>query len=599
MHVIHAFARSSLLALALACALQGSAQPQTPHLEGRVLVDPPNGLVDGSFCLSRFAPRSRPRFLLAASLNVKQVTDGQGNILDYDGDFNGRMVGESHEYVVAGRDSSHPVSGLCVSYRGAVPVFESNTATRDWKGRIVATRGSIRLSEQTRWYPTLFDSAAGRDLQAVSYRVAVTCGTCAAIYLNGAPPVTDTIGRFESATPRALLLLAGNFPVHSTGDLSFVGGPAGAHASRVFASSVRAIGDYYATLLGEPYRERPVFLTFHSISRDRRPGRPDWAFVTWPTIAFSGGVEFDSLLVMRGGELRLPADVWTTVSHEMGHYYFGTLQTPAGPLRWLVLESTAEYLAFKSIARFEGRTAFSARVVEQLSQIAREFVPLDRVDDPEQIDANYRYRFAPLFLLALERRVGEAKVFGLLRALLGAPGGEPVDFAALARAAGKAGIPAAELTTGATTADLRHALLPDVRADLTAAVGDPGEHDAAVNLAVALSNMDTTQAARVAVLTELKRLVALSPDHLRAHYQIGRLGALTGRELEAALASLQRYLREPPPAGAPSHAAAHWRRGMIEEQRGQVELARQAYRAALALDPNYAAARDALSRLER
>jgi tetratricopeptide (TPR) repeat protein len=583
----------------LALALPRSARPQAPHLEGRVVIDPPNGLVDGSFCLSRFEPRRRLRFLLAGSLNVKQVTDGQGKVLDYTGDFNGRMVGEANEYALVERDSSPPAAGLCVSYRGAVPVFDSNTATQDWKGRIVATHGAIRLSEQTRWYPTLFDSAAGRDAQAVSYQVLVSCRTCSAIYLNGSPPVTDTIGRFESTTPRTLLLMAGTFPVQSTGALSFVGGPAGAPAVRVFAASVRAIADYYAELLGQPYRERPVFLTFHSISRDRRPGRPDWAFVTWPTIAFSGGVAFDSLLVLRGGDLRLPADLWTTLSHEMGHYYFGTLKKPTGPLRWLALESTAEYLAFKSIARFEGRTAFSARVVDHLSQIAREFVPLDRINDPEQIDANYRYRFAPLFLLALERRAGEARVLGFLRALLAAPGDEPVDFAALTRAAGEAGIPPSELTTGATTADLRRALLPNVTADLAAAVADVREHDAAVNLAVAMSNADTSLEARSAVLSALRRLVALSPEHLRAHYQIGRLGALTGRDLDAALASLRRYLREPSPTGAPSHASAHWRTGMIEERRGQVERARRAYRAALALDSTHAAARDALSRLDR
>jgi tetratricopeptide (TPR) repeat protein len=93
--------------------------------------------------------------------------------------------------------------------------------------------------------------------------------------------------------------------------------------------------------------------------------------------------------------------------------------------------------------------------------------------------------------------------------------------------------------------------------------------------------------------------LARRPDDRATLYQLGRLGALSGQRLDRAEAALRDYLRQPVPAGSPPHAAAHWRLGMVLEQQGRTEPAREQFQAALRLDPAHREARAALEKLGR
>ena len=129
-------------------------------------------------------------------------------------------------------------------------------------------------------------------------------------------------------------------------------------------------------------------------------------------------------------------------------------------------------------------------------------------------------------------------------------------------------------------------------------MADGGHSDLAVTIAVSLVNADTTVVGRIQVLGVLRHVIALDPENLSAHYQIGKIGALTGEQLDLAEASLEYYLDNRPPAGAPTHAGAHWRLGMIFEHRKQLDRARAAYEAALELNPAHARAQAALEALK-
>ena len=126
---------------------------------------------------------------------------------------------------------------------------------------------------------------------------------------------------------------------------------------------------------------------------------------------------------------------------------------------------------------------------------------------------------------------------------------------------------------------------------------DPAKAATAIAMASALVASDTLLTSRLAILALLRRMVANDSTLSNAHYQIGKIAAITGREPDAGVASLNYYIRHPAASGAPSHAAAYWRIGMIEERRSQIGRARAAYRAALELDPAFAAAREALARI--
>ncbi len=93
-------------------------------------------------------------------------------------------------------------------------------------------------------------------------------------------------------------------------------------------------------------------------------------------------------------------------------------------------------------------------------------------------------------------------------------------------------------------------------------------------------------------------MLADSLNSRAALYQIGKTGALSGQNLDRAIACFQQYLQLKPGEDDPSWADAHWRMGMIYEHRQQYNKARQHYRSALALEPDHRQARAAIKKLK-
>lgn len=92
-------------------------------------------------------------------------------------------------------------------------------------------------------------------------------------------------------------------------------------------------------------------------------------------------------------------------------------------------------------------------------------------------------------------------------------------------------------------------------------------------------------------------VLARSPADPVGLYQTGRTAALSGQHLREGEAALRRYLALPVQPGQPSHAAAHWRLGMIREAAGDPNGARREYESAVRLEPANADFQAALSAL--
>lgn len=93
------------------------------------------------------------------------------------------------------------------------------------------------------------------------------------------------------------------------------------------------------------------------------------------------------------------------------------------------------------------------------------------------------------------------------------------------------------------------------------------------------------------------RVLARNPGDAAALYHTGRVAALSGLRLESGERALRTYLARSRRADLPSHAAAHWRLGMILEARGDLAGARREYESALRLEPQHAEAQAALRAL--
>lgn len=95
-----------------------------------------------------------------------------------------------------------------------------------------------------------------------------------------------------------------------------------------------------------------------------------------------------------------------------------------------------------------------------------------------------------------------------------------------------------------------------------------------------------------------EQVIADSAENWGAWYQLGRTGALSGLNLDRSELALRKYLTWEPDENNPSHAATHWRLGMIYEHKGRKNLARQEYQTALKLDRTFKQALESLKKLK-
>jgi tetratricopeptide (TPR) repeat protein len=96
---------------------------------------------------------------------------------------------------------------------------------------------------------------------------------------------------------------------------------------------------------------------------------------------------------------------------------------------------------------------------------------------------------------------------------------------------------------------------------------------------------------------EFDAVLKEKPGDYAALYQVGRLAAVSGQQLDRGLATLRQCLSATPPENQPGHAAVHWRLGNILEKQNDRAGARAAYEAALKVDPNFPQASEALKKL--
>ena len=122
----------------------------------------------------------------------------------------------------------------------------------------------------------------------------------------------------------------------------------------------------------------------------------------------------------------------------------------------------------------------------------------------------------------------------------------------------------------------------------------PDSAQPTVRLSLFYSNAKRYDDAFKVLETRLK----LRPDEPATLYQLGRLGAISGQNLDRALAGLNRFLKMPHHRGLPSIAAAHWRLGMVMEAKGDKITARKEYETALRIDPELAGAKASLEKIK-
>lgn len=141
-------------------------------------------------------------------------------------------------------------------------------------------------------------------------------------------------------------------------------------------------------------------------------------------------------------------------------------------------------------------------------------------------------------------------------------------------------------------ADKREA---DALTALEAAVqADPMQPLYRISLAAVLGAQSRWEDARV----QLQALLGINPDHPMAHYQLGRIAALSGEQVDAGIAYLDRFLSLPDRPTA-FDAGAWWRKGQLLEKQSDRAAAMAAFARAVALNPKLAEAQLDLERIRK
>lgn len=415
-----------------------SAQAQVPHLSGKTTVDMQTGQITCDFTVSNIPDLGKDyQLLLNKGFNIKHLKNANGEVIKYDGYYNGKMRGEGLVYAPSEKNAvlQNPKQ-LSISYTGAFPIYTDEYNFTDFKGLIAFNGTTLRASEQSKWYPIIYDVKNDQLLEQVTYDITVESNAAKQIFVNGDLPKNGPLANFKSSTPIAPILFIGNYSVQQNSNALFLNTDMNKAQLAVFEAEIAEMKAYYKEVLAIPYDTKNVFIEHTAIEKFNK-GRT-WGFASYPTIAIAGG-KLGETIDEVNRKFKDSTD-YPFYAHEVGHYYFGNVLQPNSTLFWFFLESAAEYLSVKaSEAKFGksyGDTYFKNATTKLTNFKA---IPLNKVTEISQINGTYRYSYGPLVLRGLEQIIGEKRMFSFLKQCLNTKG-KATDYAFFKAQALKSGI---------------------------------------------------------------------------------------------------------------------------------------------------------------
>lgn len=430
------FCTVSILLILISCSIYG--QQSTPHISGKVDISLQAGTIKCDFRLTQLPPLGKQyKILLYRGFNIGLLSNDTGKVLKYSGFYDSKLLGEAAGYVpYSGSDTLILPQNLRLSYTGGFPVYRDTLNSFDFKGMIAFNGKTVRAAEQSKWYPVIYDVNNDRELSEVTYDIAVTCKDCETIYLNGSPAKPGPEAQFKSVTPRQLLLFAGNYQVQTLKSSTFLNADLSPDEAAAFNANINDIAGFYQSYLQVPFGERITFLQ-HQAVEPFGPKR-SWGFVTFPTVAVAGKPFKSEINMQTKSFVNIYSNYF--YAHEMGHYYFGHLLQPNATLKWFFSESMAEFLSIKATENKYGKEA-TLKYIEERKAMMKDWKirPLSEITDPDQIGEGYRYHYAPMILLAMEKRFGSKVVQSFCKDVI-KNAGQETNYAFLVKSAQNAGI---------------------------------------------------------------------------------------------------------------------------------------------------------------
>jgi hypothetical protein len=398
-----------------------TAQDTIPHVQGKVTISVKQGTIECDLTLSNM-PRVDDYYLrLNSGMNIRYIknADGAMSPLPYARSLQDTLSsGESLAYYIPANNKSGKYLPHAVrfNYVGMYPVITDTTSVADWRGNIAFNGTTLRADGiQSAWCPILYDVKTDTRFEKVTYDLDVTCNDCKVIYVNGSKPISGTHANVKSTTPQDLTMFAGDFRFVSINGNFFLNPDADDQQLTELEKALHFYQDYLEKRLAIPYKGKAVYIQTTPVSKNN-----SWLFASYPTIVKVGWDEgmksFASKTQGTGFMLYM--------AHELAHYYFGTLRTFNSELGDMISEGFAEFLALHitrtriSDSLYREKLQSKARAMHNLKPI-----PIAKVRSKSDYRNRelYVYYYAPLIFSAIEKEIGEEKMWEWIKALLQSP----------------------------------------------------------------------------------------------------------------------------------------------------------------------------------
>ena len=400
------------LILLLPFFIFNASYSQIPHIKGTVELDIEKGYFHCDFTLSNLPKLTEYKILLNHGMNIKFFKTNN-TLISYNGYINGEMKQEALEYFFIdtnGNQIELP-SEFTIDYSGAFPVYSNTKNLFDFKGYIAINDKTLRATEQSKWYPIIYDEKNDRLIESYTYEISIKNKKCESVFINGNKPKKGKKVNLSSKKPVPLFLFVGKYDFIKKNENYLINVDLSQKSITDIFNNIQIIKDFYSTLLKVDFNDNIYIINHNAV---KKMGTDYWGFNVYPSLGFSN-LDFNELLSEKG---LFKENYYKLFSHEFAHNYFGN-SVNSGKLSWFWLESTAEYLSFLALENYTNSKNIDEYYEYYISNIkTKNFISLCNIISKNQIDDNYRYILGPLIFKSFEITFGKDKTIQTLRTLL-------------------------------------------------------------------------------------------------------------------------------------------------------------------------------------
>ena len=420
---------AGLMALSLASfCLSAAAQDSIPYLTGTVHLSIEKGTMDCDLTLRSYPIISDYLIRINSGMNILYFRSVQPDFkIYYDRSSNDSTSTDETNGYYFGADPKQGgkflPKAIRFRYTGKFPVvtdtaMAGEVSVQDWRGNIAFNGYSMRADGlQSCWYPVLYDIKMKKRYERVRYDLDVDCPDCRVIYINGTAPVSASHAHLHSDVPREMFIYAGDFPVVSSQGTFFLNAGLDEAHLRSFTRATSDIKHFYESRLKIPFTDTITYV-------QATPTAPDhaWAFVAFPSIV---NVGFGKYALNSYADPQGNSWLISTMSHELGHFYFGTSRYFNTDFSPVLGEGLAEFLSLNVSQTLLPDSIYKKRIAQKVKAV-RDFKPLPftRIQTGKDFHNRelYVYYFAPFVYMAIQKEIGEKATWEWMQQLLKMPG---------------------------------------------------------------------------------------------------------------------------------------------------------------------------------